>query len=186
MAKGNTAVTPLLTHWSYCILALSHRYNDGGGVVKLTYSSINHGDCLQYCTIDPIEFVKKHTVFVCNINIHNVNSARVTAIHCRQTNGYCWEVHYGDVIMSAMASQITSLTIVYSTVYSGADQRKHIKLRITGLCEGKSPVTGEFPTKRVSNAENVSIWWRHHETAPETMWTVAFAWDQFHKQCSWT
>ena len=32
---------------------------------------------------------------------------------------------YNDVIMSTMASQITSLTIVYSTVYSGADQRKH-------------------------------------------------------------
>ena len=34
-------------------------------------------------------------------------------------------VHYNDVIMGGMASQITSLTIVYSTVYSGADQRKH-------------------------------------------------------------
>ena len=33
--------------------------------------------------------------------------------------------HYGDVIMGTMASQITSLTIVYSTLYSGADQRKH-------------------------------------------------------------
>ena len=33
--------------------------------------------------------------------------------------------HYGDVIMGTMASQITSLTIVYSSVYSGADQRKH-------------------------------------------------------------
>ena len=33
--------------------------------------------------------------------------------------------HYSDVIMSAMESQITSLTIVYSTVYSGANQRKH-------------------------------------------------------------
>ena len=33
--------------------------------------------------------------------------------------------HYGDVIMGAIASQITSLTIVYSTVYSDADQRKH-------------------------------------------------------------
>ena len=33
--------------------------------------------------------------------------------------------HYNDVIMSTMASQITSLTIVYSCVYSGADQRKH-------------------------------------------------------------
>ena len=40
-----------------------------------------------------------------------------------------WELtndnHYGDVIMGTMASQITSLTIVYSTVYSDADQRKH-------------------------------------------------------------
>ena len=34
-------------------------------------------------------------------------------------------LHYSDVIMGAMASQITSLTIVYSTVYSVADQRKH-------------------------------------------------------------
>ena len=34
-------------------------------------------------------------------------------------------IHYNDVIMSEMASQITSLTTVYSTVYSGADQRKH-------------------------------------------------------------
>ena len=33
--------------------------------------------------------------------------------------------HYGDVIMGTMVSQITSLTIVYSTVYLGADQRKH-------------------------------------------------------------
>ena len=33
--------------------------------------------------------------------------------------------HCNDVIMGAIASQITSLTIVYSTVYSGADQRKH-------------------------------------------------------------
>ena len=33
--------------------------------------------------------------------------------------------HYNDVIMGAIASQITSLTIVYSTVYSDAGQRKH-------------------------------------------------------------
>ena len=34
-------------------------------------------------------------------------------------------IHYNDVIMSPMASQITSLTNVYSIVYSGANQRKH-------------------------------------------------------------
>ena len=37
------------------------------------------------------------------------------------------------------------------------------KLRVTGLCERNSPVTGEFPAQSASNAENVSIWWRHHE-----------------------
>ena len=35
------------------------------------------------------------------------------------------DMHYDDVIMGAIASQITSLTIVYSTVYSGADQSKN-------------------------------------------------------------
>ena len=35
------------------------------------------------------------------------------------------EIRYNDVIMGVMASQITSLTIVYSIVYLGADQRKH-------------------------------------------------------------
>ena len=40
--------------------------------------------------------------------------------------------------------------------------KKASKLRVTGLCEGNSPVTGEFPTQRASNAENVFIWWRHH------------------------
>ena len=33
--------------------------------------------------------------------------------------------HYNDVIMTTIASQITSLTVVYSSVYSDADQRKH-------------------------------------------------------------
>ena len=67
--------------------------------------------------------------------------------------------------MGAMAYQITSLTIVYSTVYSGADQRKTSKLRVTGLCAGNSSVTGEFPAQMASNAENVSIWWRNHVIA---------------------
>ena len=71
-------------------------------------------------------------------------------------------IHYNDVIMSAMASQITSLAIVYSTVYSRRRSKKTSKLRVTGVCEGNSPVTGEFPAQRASNPENVSIWWLHH------------------------
>ena len=54
----------------------------------------------------------------------------------------CFSFHYYDVIMGAMASQITSLTIVYSA--------------------GNLPGNDEFPAQMASNAENVFIWWRHH------------------------
>ena len=43
--------------------------------------------------------------------------------------------------------------------------KKTSKLRVTGLCVGNSPGTGEFPAQMASNAENVSIWWRHHAYA---------------------
>ena len=50
--------------------------------------------------------------------------------------------------------------------------KKTSKLRVTGLCAGNSPGTGEFPApgtgefpaQRASYVENVSIWWRHHAT----------------------
>ena len=54
--------------------------------------------------------------------------------------------------MGAMASQITSLTIVYLTVYSRCRSKKTSKLRVTGLCAENSPVTGEYLAQRTSNA----------------------------------
>ena len=45
--------------------------------------------------------------------------------------------------------------------------KKASKLRVTGLCVGNSPVTGELPAQRANNAENVSIWWRHHELSSQ-------------------
>ena len=63
--------------------------------------------------------------------------------------------------MGAIASQITGVFIVCSTVGSGADQRK-IKALYRWPLWGNSPVTGEFPAQTASDAENVSIWWRHH------------------------
>ena len=46
-------------------------------------------------------------------------------MHICVSGHQCAIMHYNDVMMSTMASQITSITIVYSTVYSDADQRKH-------------------------------------------------------------
>ena len=47
------------------------------------------------------------------------------APYCRDTRDWLAQNHYGDFIMGTIASQITSLTVVYSTVYSDAVQRKH-------------------------------------------------------------
>ena len=69
------------------------------------------------------------------------------AAHRKRTNALTNMYHYSDVIMGAMASQITSVSIVYSTVRSGTD-KKTSKPRVTGLCEGNSPVTGEFPAQK--------------------------------------
>ena len=54
--------------------------------------------------------------------------------------------HYNDVMMGAMASQIAGVATVWSTVGSGADQRKD----------------QSSASQKVSDAENTSIWWRHH------------------------
>ena len=68
--------------------------------------------------------------------------------------------HYNGVIMSEMASQITGVSIVCSTLGWGAGQRKHHSSASLGFVQR---ITGEFPTQKPSNAESVSIWWRHHE-----------------------
>ena len=65
-------------------------------------------------------------VVECHYNTVQFISIRITSTYgTAMTAAECKSDHYDDVIMAPMASQITSLTIVYSTVYSGADQRKH-------------------------------------------------------------
>ena len=44
----------------------------------------------------------------------------------------------------------------------GRRSKKTSKIRVTGLCVGNSPGTGEFRAQMASNTINVSIWWRHH------------------------
>ena len=75
-------------------------------------------------------------------------------------------VYYNDVIMSKMASQITSLTFIQAQSKENFKAPRHWPLW------GNSSVTGEFPAQRTRNAENVSIWWRHDGT-------VAFIWIHF-------
>ena len=57
------------------------------------------------------------------IAVHQSNMLELNRIRA-EAGCICW-VHYSDVIMSAMASQITGVSIDYSTVSSGADHKKH-------------------------------------------------------------
>ena len=59
--------------------------------------------------------------------------------------------HHSDVIRGAIASQITSPTIVNSAVYSDTDQRKHKSSASLAF------VTGGFSTQRASNAKMFPI-----------------------------
>ena len=70
--------------------------------------------------------------------------------------------YYSDVKMGAMASQITGVSMVCSTVYSGADQRKYQSsaslafVREIHRWPVNSPHKGPVTRK-------ISIWWRHHD-----------------------
>ena len=64
--------------------------------------------------------------------------------------------------MGAMASQITSLRIVYSTVYSGADQRKYQSSAPLAFVRGIYRWPVNSIAQMASNAESVPTWWRHH------------------------
>ena len=50
--------------------------------------------------------------------------------------------------------------------------KKTSKIRVTGLCAGNSPGAGEFPAQMAGNAENVSIWWRHHAASLVALYSI--------------
>ena len=94
-------------------------------------------------------------------------------------NNYLWplQFHYIDVIMRTMAYQITSLTIVYSIAYSGADKKYHQSSASLTFVRGIHLWPVSSPHKRASDAKNVSIWWRHHSSrkaAPLFIFRVSF------------
>ena len=84
----------------------------------------------RYTAVEVVEYIVTSNLLVCVwLLIHTGNqSLTISKINLRDIPGTVNKIiekHHNDVIMSMMASQITSRTIVYSTVYSGADQRKH-------------------------------------------------------------
>ena len=92
--------------------------DDTNTYISCTFLYVTHGK-LKFCQTKSTEFCLHVS---CNLLIFVFEIIDIQS-HMVATAFTTW--HYDDVIMRAMASQITSLTIVYSTVYSDADQRKH-------------------------------------------------------------
>ena len=100
---------------------------------------------------------------------HSFFSSNIMRRRSRDMVRVTGQSYYNDVIMSVMASQVTSLTIVYSTVYSGADQRTHQSSALLAFVRGihrwpvnsphKGPVTRKmFPFDDVIMIFE-SAWW---------------------------
>ena len=107
------------------------------------YCIYNHTDIARFCKMRNPHFM-----------LMNWNGMKLDLFNGDTPNAI--QFHYDDVIMSTMASQITDLTIVYSTVYSSADRRKHQSSASLAFVQGihqrpvnsphKWPVTREvFP-----------------------------------------
>ena len=107
-----------------------------------------------------------HTMWVVSVK-HEDNTGVVTktvgifrSIHCAECVGQCkygiqWCHHECDGISNHQPDDCLLNGLFRCR------SKKTSKLRVTGLCGGNSPVTGEFPAQMASSVENVSIWWRH-------------------------
>ena len=77
------------------------------------------------------------------------------------TEAQLMQFHYNDVPLTSFSLKSPVIWLFVKQV-----MRTHIKeiskSALLALCDGNSPVTGEFPAQRDSNAEKASIWWRHN------------------------
>ena len=140
----------------------------------LGFSTTNHGVLLQSQLQPPgsLRVGLPHLPNRCDWHLRaDVHASTETGLYWQV---FCWLLdeyhrkqagnvnHYNDVIIRAMASQITGVSSFCSTIGSDADQRKHQSPSPLAFVRG---FTGDrrIPAQKASNAENDFIWWRHHD-----------------------
>ena len=134
-----------------------------------------HGVQCHYSTIDILQNTcKRHPIvhpcgwgLRCLLWVSNIIYVRLSCLTCLS---WCISVinnvlyHYGVVIMSIMASLVTSISIVYSTVCSNADQRKHQSSASLAFVRGcyrwpvNSPHNGPVTRKMFPFDDVIMIW----------------------------
>ena len=140
-------------NWQWHYICLSGIKNKAGRTWRSnlwSWTEELHVRFLFPCSTGPI--LDSIKVDICHIAIHGHIIKRKMQ-------------HYDDVIMGAIASQITSLTIVYSTVYSDADQRKHQSSAslafVRGIHRGpvNSPHKWPVTRKKFPFDDVIMRWW---------------------------
>ena len=125
-------------------------------------------------------FATSNIVFVVSI-LHKIYSVKIISIHINinvfieyghlhleyATNLAASREYYNEIALQGRHNEcdgVSNHRCLYCLLNRLFIRRskKTSKLRVIGLCEGNSPVTSEFPSQRASNAENVTILWRHH------------------------
>ena len=134
--------------WPWPISSRSFDLDFENRVCSVTFSVL---DRLFFSTWDPIVWVIMRR--------RGVSSERRRS-SCSSLFSFS---HYNDVIMGVISNQQPHDCLLNRLFRRRS--KKTSKLRVTGLCAGNSPGTGEFPAQMASNAENVSIWCRHGDGA---------------------
>ena len=67
-------------------------------------------------------------------------------------------------LLVARLHDLMATVCMYNSIFA-VSTYESLEWRVTGLCEGNSPGTGEFPAQMASSAENASIWWRYHDAS---------------------
>ena len=141
-------------HWLIVAYSAPSHYLNQCGVVVRTF-----GDKIQWHrNRNSYIFIKENTFE--NVVGHFVRR--------RSANVLYWH-HHNDVIMSSLALQINSLTIIYSTDYSGADQRKHQSSASLAFVRGihrwpvNSPHKGPVTRKKMFPLDDVIMLRQSHD-----------------------
>ena len=84
-----------------------------------------------------------------------------------ETSSHSLWRHCNDCAGLAQMTKLFSCMELNFTIRCQYHIREHYIMgsMASEISAGNSPVNGEFPAQMASNAENVSIWWRHHETS---------------------
>ena len=137
----------------------------------MKYRDINVDEILDVHDEDDDDdvYCNNHYYFYDNF-IWRIKIRTAPAVLLRNNISIDWVfIHYNEVIMGVMASQITNLTVVYSTVYSGTDQRKHRSSASLAFVRGihRSPVNSPHKrpvTRKMFPSDDVIMKWCNRES----------------------